>query len=1060
MDYTQQAIHNINGTPKGRCRLKFVDFETRENSISHETQGLSCNHLVVRRGKPFKVTLKSDSCLWNRCTERLVLEVCLGGLYSRFPVLFSEEQSNPQPGDWSATIYPGNMHPQSVTIHICSPVMSSVALYQLLVHIESKQHRISSILGTFVLLCNPWLKDDPVYMPLDVHKEEYIKSDYGLVYMGTTLNVSNRPWAFGQYEPGVLEACLKLLEVSPQHLSDRNKDYILRANPVYLSRVICAMVNCNDDLGVLEGKWQGSYEGGVKPTDWSSSADILLRWASSKYRPVRYGQCWVFASVLCTVMRILGIPSRVVTVFNAAHDGNANLKIKEFYTRTGDKLNMSKDSIWNFHVWVECWMRRPDLGVGCDGWQVVDPTPQKKSAGIFCCGPCPVAAIQEHCLAARYDAPFIYASVDADVTRFIVHNGLGVGRTVDTECVGQLIYTKSIGSDKPENLTLTYKAGKREKPSVSARTLQRPAQMMSLCSASRSSTLEDAAGIMSPGLKVTLKIEGVPKLGESIRMCVTITNQSRSPRVLMEHVSAQMKEYNSNPNETFWKTQGELHIQPSEVRTLHHTILYSEYESLLAGDDIVNLAVVLKDTRTKETLLAAEEFSIRPPQITVEIEGGDSIQMKKEHTALVSFTNSFSKVLSGVVLTVEGCGLLAGKREAELVFLQPGKKIEKKVSIMATSSGTKLLMATLSHSNSPNIISRCYHKVSDCFETTDWQIFGVAEASGDNVYLDECTSSVLGYIRMFMEEDDNKAALRAARKYLSMDIKKEKSTYALKIQGHFNTHDPQSTWKVISHQSNNCRGEENIWKRRSLMGSQGFLETVHTTSCLKTSAIISVPKTSSTSCLNDYHPVALTPVIIVLREVGDEELDVVEDSHQYAYRQNQSTANAIAALTHLEYKDSYMRLLFLNVSSAFNTIIPKKPVWTPAGSTGNLLILMQLDSRLPDVQVTEGQNQRQHILHHHPEHWLSTGLCAQRTAVHANDPQLQSLVVKLADDTVVAGLISHRDELVYRREVEDLTCWCKDNNLIISIQKTKEIVVDFCRTGAISPPLYIEETAV
>lgn len=35
----------------------------------------------------------------------------------------------------------------------------------------------------------------------------------------------------------------------------------------------------------------------------------------------------------------------------------------------------------NFHVWVECWMRRSDLTEGFDGWQVVDPTPQEKSAG-------------------------------------------------------------------------------------------------------------------------------------------------------------------------------------------------------------------------------------------------------------------------------------------------------------------------------------------------------------------------------------------------------------------------------------------------------------------------------------------------------------------------------------------------------------------------------------------------------------------------------------------------------------------------------------------------------
>lgn len=56
-----------------------------------------------------------------------------------------------------------------------------------------------------------------------------------------------------QYVPGVLEACLLLLQVSPQHLNDTRKDYILRADPVYISRVICAMVrnqNCRYCLDV------------------------------------------------------------------------------------------------------------------------------------------------------------------------------------------------------------------------------------------------------------------------------------------------------------------------------------------------------------------------------------------------------------------------------------------------------------------------------------------------------------------------------------------------------------------------------------------------------------------------------------------------------------------------------------------------------------------------------------------------------------------------------------------------------------------------------------------
>lgn len=35
----------------------------------------------------------------------------------------------------------------------------------------------------------------------------------------------------------------------------------------------------------------------------------------------------------------------------------------------------------NFHVWVDSWMTRPDLGSEFDGWQTSDPTPQETSDG-------------------------------------------------------------------------------------------------------------------------------------------------------------------------------------------------------------------------------------------------------------------------------------------------------------------------------------------------------------------------------------------------------------------------------------------------------------------------------------------------------------------------------------------------------------------------------------------------------------------------------------------------------------------------------------------------------
>lgn len=51
-------------------------------------------------------------------------------------------------------------------------------------------------------------------------------------------------------------------------------------------------------------------------------------------------------NVVFPVMRVLGIPSRVVTVFNAAHDTNGNLSIEEYYSNMGEKLNLTRDSVW------------------------------------------------------------------------------------------------------------------------------------------------------------------------------------------------------------------------------------------------------------------------------------------------------------------------------------------------------------------------------------------------------------------------------------------------------------------------------------------------------------------------------------------------------------------------------------------------------------------------------------------------------------------------------------------------------------------------------------------
>ncbi|KAI4880658.1 hypothetical protein NFI96_013438, partial [Prochilodus magdalenae] len=100
------------------------------------------------------------------------------------------------------------------------------------------------------------------------------------------------------------------------------------------------------------------------------------------------------------------------------------------------------------------------------------------------------------------------------------------------------------------------------------------------------------------------------------------------------------------------------------------------------------------------------------------------------------------------------------------------------------------------------------------------------------------------------------------------------------------------------------------------------------------------------------------------------------------------------ALTHLDRKNTYVRMLFIDYSSAFNTIIP-------ARHTSNTIF-------------------------------------------------------KFSDDTTILDLITDGDETPYRDEVRALSEWCSHNNLSLNISKTKEMIVDYrkLQRGGHSP-LYI-----
>ena len=104
--------------------------------------------------------------------------------------------------------------------------------------------------------------------------------------------------------------------------------------------------------------------------------------------------------------------------------------------------------------------------------------------------------------------------------------------------------------------------------------------------------------------------------------------------------------------------------------------------------------------------------------------------------------------------------------------------------------------------------------------------------------------------------------------------------------------------------------------------------------CFRSSTIIPVPQKTKVSSLNDYRPVALTSIAmkvfehLVLRYLRTA-TDSLLDPHQFAYRANRSVEDAVClglhhVLKHLDCPNTYARILFIDYSSALNTIIPHK----------------------------------------------------------------------------------------------------------------------------------------
>lgn len=243
----------------------------------------------------------------------------------------------------------------------------------------------------------------------------------------------------------------------------------------------------------------------------------------------------------------------------------------------------------------------------------------------------------------------------------------------------------------------------------------------------------------------------------------------------------------------------------------------------------------------------------------------------------------------------------------------------------------------------------------------------------------------------------------------------------------------------------------------------------------KTSTIVPIPKTPTASCPNDYRPIALTSVImkcferVIKKHICDSLPDTL-DPLQFAYRTKRSTDDAIAlavhtSLSHLERGNSYVRMLFIDYSSAFNTIIPAKlvPKLNTLGLETSICCWIWdfLTNRPQAVRIGSHLSSTRILSTGAPQGCVLSPLLYSLFTYDCTARHSSNIILKFADDTTVLGLITNNDESAYREEVKSLTGWCQENNLSLNVSKTKEMIVDFRRQRADKhPPIFINNAEV
>ncbi|XP_049754115.1 protein 4.2 isoform X2 [Elephas maximus indicus] len=660
------------------------DFHIARNNEEHHTEAISSRHLIVRRGQPFTITLHSHAPVreFLPALKKVALIAQTGEKPStadKTQATFSiSSQGNRK--WWSANVE--ERDDQSCNISVTTPADAIIGHYSLLLQLPCWRQQP---LGQFTLLFNPWCREDAVFLENEAQRKEYLLNQDGLIYLGAANYIQTEPWDFGQ-------------------LHDLKKKHVL---PTPQTEEVA-----------FHTKRRGSVP-------------ILRQWLTGQGRPVYEGQAWVLAAVACTVLRCLGIPARVITMFSSAQGTDRKLSVHECYNEEGFQIaEGQKGSIWIFQTLTECWVAKPDLSQpdlfrSYGGWQILHPGPPERDGVLEACDLVPVRAVKEGKLSLTPAVEELFAAVNAkcvvwkccdDGTRKKTHS--------NTKYVGDNISTKGVGSDRCEDITQNYKypegslqqkevlktakkertkKRKAEKERAKKEKAQKKgAKKERTQKKAETETVEEESAPKEKAEKERAQKEkmehetvdplylfleaprSLPLRGDA-QFSVTLFNPSNQEKEVQLTIGVQAVSYQGVLIDKLWRKKLPLTLSANLVEKITSSLSFSNFERNPPENSFLRLTAMATYPKSSISCFAQEDIAICRPHLSIEMP--KTAEQYQPLTASVSIPNSLDAPMRDCVISVFGRGLIYRERAYRFNPVQPGRTLRAQFQFTPTHVG-------------------------------------------------------------------------------------------------------------------------------------------------------------------------------------------------------------------------------------------------------------------------------------------------------------------------------------------------------------------------------------